>query len=753
MSDLNVAIRIGATVQGSVPRTVGGTVRQLERIKRAERDLAAIQARRAARQSRLIGATALGVAVLGPIVGATRAAIRFESVMADVQKVVDFDTPEQFAEMGRDILKLSERIPVAASGLGDIVAAAGQAGIARGELTRFAEDAAKMAVAFDISGAEAGSSMTGLRNIFKASQDEVMMLAGTVNHLSNNMDATAPAMLNVMERAGGMATLFGLTGQETAALAGSFLALKTRPEVAATGINAMLRIMADAPNQSRKFHDALDELGMSAEELKEDIEHDAQGALLNLLTTIGQAEDKIPILSALFGAEYADDIAKLAGNLDIYRGALQLAGDETAALTSIEKEYQARAATTANNLQLLKNRANVLGVNIGNVLLPTVNDAVGAIGGLVGKAAALAQQFPGATKVVIGLVGGVTALAVGGAFAGYAATFLAEGWVRGRIAMYRAALGAAWLGRSLNALSLRAVPTAIRGAGLLRLALLSTGIGAIVVGLGMGAALIVKYWDHLGAFFTGFGEGIWKEIEPMFAPLAPLFGWLGDVLGWIGDMFGSLLTPIAATEEELESFRSTGQSVGKIVGAVFGALTFPIRQVIKGVGWVLKSLGMIGEADVEAGIGIMDEKPPAARQDPVKQAAAAAVVGAAVAATAPAPAPEAMPVYPAAPVATADAPAAGGSRGSPDAIRAQAERDFADLAARGEAEAVPLAGAQPGFRAAQPGAAQGASLVFHQTFNFQGAGPEIEDEIARRMEIVMRRASVEAGLVEAEDAF
>ena len=39
---------------------------------------------------------------------------------------------------------MSTRIPMAADGIGAIVAAAGQAGIAREELLRFAEDAAKI---------------------------------------------------------------------------------------------------------------------------------------------------------------------------------------------------------------------------------------------------------------------------------------------------------------------------------------------------------------------------------------------------------------------------------------------------------------------------------------------------------------------------------------------------------------------------------------------------------------------------------
>ena len=45
--------------------------------------------------------------------------------MADVKKVVNFDTPDQFGQMSKDVLLMSTRIPMAADGIGAIVAAAG----------------------------------------------------------------------------------------------------------------------------------------------------------------------------------------------------------------------------------------------------------------------------------------------------------------------------------------------------------------------------------------------------------------------------------------------------------------------------------------------------------------------------------------------------------------------------------------------------------------------------------------------------
>lgn len=108
-----------------------------------------------------------------------------------------------------------------------IVVAAGQAGIACEELLRFAEDAAKMGVAFDLSGQQAGAAMTGLRSIFGLTQDEVVKLGDAINHLSNNMDAKASDLLNIANRAGFSIRALRPLWCTAERLGATFLALKT----------------------------------------------------------------------------------------------------------------------------------------------------------------------------------------------------------------------------------------------------------------------------------------------------------------------------------------------------------------------------------------------------------------------------------------------------------------------------------------------------------------------------------------------
>ena len=111
-----------------------------------------------------VGATAAGAAILGALAMPVTAAMGFESKMADIRKVVDgLDDRNAFAAMSDDILTLSTQLPMAAEGIAEIVAAGGQAGIARSDLMQFASDAVKMGVAFDTTAEESGQMMAQWR--------------------------------------------------------------------------------------------------------------------------------------------------------------------------------------------------------------------------------------------------------------------------------------------------------------------------------------------------------------------------------------------------------------------------------------------------------------------------------------------------------------------------------------------------------------------------------------------------------------
>ena len=141
-------------------------------------------------------------ATMATIRGLADPAIKFESAMADVKKVVNFDTPEQFREMSNDILKLTRTIPMAGEEIAAIVAAGGQSGVARENLLSYAKDAATMGVAFDMAAGDAGEAMATMANVLGKPITEMAQFGDVINHLSDNANSKAADIVNVITRVG-----------------------------------------------------------------------------------------------------------------------------------------------------------------------------------------------------------------------------------------------------------------------------------------------------------------------------------------------------------------------------------------------------------------------------------------------------------------------------------------------------------------------------------------------------------------------
>ena len=448
---------------------------------------------------------------------ALRPAIAFESAMADVAKVVDFQGEGAMAALADDILRLSTRIPIAAEGLAAIAAAAGQANLInaalpdderRAQLTAFAEAAAKMGVAFDIGAAEAGEAMATLRNVFQLTQPQVERLADATNHLSNSMASTARDITNVITRTGGVSRLFGLAEEQAAALASSFLAVGLGPERAGTAINALTNRLQTATDQEDKFHDALKQLGTDAETLTRAIGEDADGALLAFLETVRAAENPMSVLTRLFGRENADEIALLVQSLDQARRAFGLIGDETLFAGSMQREFTSRSATTENALLLLGNQLRRVQVALGSALLPSIVALAQALAPLLEQFNAWAQANPELIKALTALTAGLLAFKIAA--------------IAARLLFGEMALGAMRLFRALRWVGLVALPLVRAAVMALSAAMLRNPIGLALTAIALAAGLIIEHWTPIKQFFIDLWNDVVAAFDAAWARIKPI---------------------------------------------------------------------------------------------------------------------------------------------------------------------------------------------------------------------------------------
>lgn len=419
----NISVAEAAKVQARATMALKTTSAELER----QQKLQANTAKRQELHGQILGTVASFSAVAAPV----KLAIDYESAMADVKKVTSFDAPG-WAQFNDDLLKLSTTIPMSAEGLAKISAAAGQAGIAKEELLRFTEDAAKMAVAFDISAEQAGSAMTGLRTNFALNQDGVIKLGDAFNHLANNIDVKASELVDFSNRLGGTASIYKFTGQQVGALGAAFVAMKTPAEVGARAANSLMMKLGNAGTLGKDAQAAFQRLGFSGKEMSEAFKKDAQGSMLTFLEAVKRSKDPMRDLNAIMGEGFADEIAKLVNGVDHYKKALRLAGDEAAYAGSMQEEYNQRSKTTANAITLMKNAAARMGIVLGTTVLPGIAAVANISVKLLDPVSKLAANFPVVTKVVFGAAAALVSLKVAALAGAYAGTILSDGWLIAR---------------------------------------------------------------------------------------------------------------------------------------------------------------------------------------------------------------------------------------------------------------------------------------------------------------------------------
>mgnify|MGYP000781080656 FL=1 len=371
-----------------------------------------------AKQAAAIASAAWGALKIGEFVtDSVQAAVDFESAMADVAKVVDGlrdengNLTDSYYAMSDSIVQMSKDIPMAAEDLAAITAAAGTAGIAADELTTFTETAAKMGVAFDTTAEQAGDWMAKWRTSFTMSQEEVTALADQINYLSNNSASTASEISTIVTAVGPLGDVAGISAAQIAALGSTMVGVGVQQDVAATGIRKLATTMVAGSSATKAQATVLQQLGLDATEMAERMQTDAEGAILTFLEAVSKLPEaeQAAALKNYFGQESVGAIAPLLTNLDVLRERFEMVADAQLYAGSMDAEYAARAATTANNIQLYENRIAALKIQIGDYLLPVVNKVLAAASGGLDW---ISDKIASAEGTVSGFIGTVQSKAL-----------------------------------------------------------------------------------------------------------------------------------------------------------------------------------------------------------------------------------------------------------------------------------------------------------------------------------------------------
>lgn len=480
-----------------------------------------------------VSAAAIATAGASFFKGSIEEAIEYESVMADVVKVVDGLRDENgrltqsYYEMSDGILEMSKRIPMTTSEIGEIVAAAGQAGIAEEDLLRFAEDAAKMGIAFDTTAEQAGEWMAVWRTSFGMSQSEVVALADQINYLGNTTSENTQKLSGVVTRIGALGETAGLSGAEIAAMAASMTGVTE--EIAATGIKNLMLEMTKGEAVTDKQAAVLQKLGFSAKEMAERMQVDAKGAIMDFLYAVKALPEaeQAATLTQYFGKESVAAISPLLSNLELLEENFNKVGDASLYSGSMEAEYAARADTTANKIKIAQQQISALRIEIGEKLLPVVGTAAEKFGEIIDKI----PEFVEKHKTAITIVGSFAA-AIG-------IVNVTMPIVTAIIGAYTAATAAGATGTAIFGAAVAALTSPIAIAVGIITALIAAGV-LLYQNWDTVKAKAAELWEKIKETFGGIGEAISGAFEAGKAKVAEFFNWIGDKLHWLDEKVSSI---------------------------------------------------------------------------------------------------------------------------------------------------------------------------------------------------------------------
>lgn len=345
--------------------------------------------------------------------------------------------------------------------------------------------------------------------------------------------------------------------EQTAALIGQINNGMLKGSQAGTGLNALLRQMPKAMDKIDFDMVRGDDGELDVIATLESMQYALDGM---------DIDEKAMLLQDAFGDEGKKALVPLLANLEKLKTNFEKVKNSSDGV--LDEGYQRRLNSASGQWLMFKQNVLSLGTTLADDLLPPLGIVFGALATGAGALGDVIEAFPTLSYVIggvtVGFFGYVAVLGtvssiqwaynttiiatsrnlgfLGNIFSITRIKALALGtaMVSVTVAQKAYALGSIFLSTTLNTLggALRLVGTSILWVGR---AFLMNPIGLAITAIGMGAALIYKYWEPISDFFSNLWDGIAEGVESFASSIGdalesiPGFSWLKEKLGWDED--------------------------------------------------------------------------------------------------------------------------------------------------------------------------------------------------------------------------
>ena len=379
-----------------------------KKVENVSKNMTALGARMAAASA----AMAAGLAF------SAKKAMDFEDVMTDVKKVVTFTSDEQFEKFRESVFKTSVQLGKLPKDIASIAVEGGKLGILPKDMGEFIGVVSRTSVAFDMLESTAAAQIGSIQAKLKLSVAETGNFMDAVNKLADSTSASGPRMLDIIKRTSGELGNIKMPTKYMAGWAAFADQIETGQELAASGLNMMIRKMSGFP-------------GMMEKMLK-----DPNAAIRNMFKQLSKMDtvERTLFIQKKFGADAARFVLKAVNNLELLDKTLGVVKDETNFANSMMDELENKLGTATTAWAQMGAVMDVVAITIGDVLLPYIKE----LAPIVVKAALSSRSFVKAhphlvkftaTLSLVGLALGSILLAAGAllpVIAGITAAFSAS---------------------------------------------------------------------------------------------------------------------------------------------------------------------------------------------------------------------------------------------------------------------------------------------------------------------------------------
>ena len=529
-----------------------------------------------------------------PIVGlgtaAVKASIDYEYAFADVRKTVDA-TEEEYEKLSDSVKQMSTEVAASAEDIAEVMSIAGQLGIENEHLAEFSRTMIDLGNSTNMVAADAASQAARFANIMGMSQSEFQNLGSTLVDLGNNYATTESEIMEMSLRLAGAGKQVGMSEAQIMGFAAALSSVGIQAQMGGSAFSkALIKMEVAAETGGDALKDFARVSGMSATQFKELWDRDAASAFQAFIVGLSKMdEDGISAIKTLDDIGIAeirlrDTLLRATNATELFSKTQVTANKAWAENSALTEEANKRYATTKSRLINLKNTALMFARQIGDDLIPTVQQVIDKVNGLLQQFLSLDQSqreaivkwaaFAAAIGPVVLILGKVTG-AVGKVTGALGTAFTAIGKFSAKVSMAGGGLGGLVKTLASSKLAMAALAAAVVY-GAIKLADYASGAKAAREAL-QGMAKTAKDWKETEAdTFYSRSKGLsffGMSKEDFQRDTSSAQEWINGVLGiWsdgkketneiISEWTESFKSLTASTRESLQGMKDTADAAG-----------------------------------------------------------------------------------------------------------------------------------------------------------------------------------------------